>query len=137
MWPRVDNLRAFSLGRPGEMRERLTRAAVTGQKTATGALLRQEYLDEHEVVELPGERQVLLGLGDAPVAIVEVTKVETHRFVDVPWEFARDEGEGFTSIEHWRQGHRSYYEQEGITISNDSPFVCVWFRIVDSKKASS
>jgi uncharacterized protein YhfF len=134
MWPRIDDRRAFSLGRPGEMRDRLTRAAVTGQKTATGALLQQEYIDEEEAVELPGERQVLLGLDDAPVALVEVTKVQTHCFDDVPWEFARDEGEGFTSIEHWRQGHRSYYEQEGITITDDSLFVCVWFRVVELKK---
>ena len=115
------------------MRGRLTRAAMTGHKTATGALLREEYLDEGEAVELPGERQVLLGQGDAPVAIVEVTRVETQRFVDVPWEFARDEGEGFTSLEHWRRGHRSYYEQEGIVISDDALFVCVWFRVMESR----
>ena len=132
MWPRVDGLRAFSLGRPGEMRDRLTLAAVTGLKTATGALLQQEYLDENESVELPGERQVLLGSDDSAVAIVEVTRVETHRFVDVPWEFARDEGEGFTSTEHWRSGHRSYYEQEGIFISDDALFVCTWFRLLRS-----
>ena len=32
-----------------------------------------------------------------------------HRFRDVPWEFADAEGEGFRSIEHWRDGHQSYY----------------------------
>ena len=112
------------------MRDRLTRAAVAGRKAATGALLQQEYLDEHEAVELPGERQVLLGSDDAAVATVEITRVETHRFVDVPWEFAHAEGEGFTSVEHWRRGHRSYYDQEGIAVSDDSPFVCVWFRVL-------
>ncbi len=115
------------------MRARLTLAAVEGLKTATGALLQQEYLDEGEPVEVPGERQVLLGTEDDAVALIEITGVETHRFIDVPWEFAHDEGEGFTSIEHWRSGHRSFYEQEGVPVFDDSPFVCVWFRILELK----
>jgi len=105
-------------------------AALTGQKTATGALLQQEYLDEQESVEAPGKVQVLLSTDGTAAALVEVTRAETYRISDVPWEFARDEGEGFTSIEHWRAGHRSYYEQEGVIVSDDSMFVCVWFRIV-------
>jgi len=112
------------------MQNRLTRAALAGEKVATGALLQQEYLDQREPVELPGERQVLLGPEGEVAAIVEVTRVETRRFIDVPWEFARDEGEGFTSIDHWRSGHRSFYEREGVIVSDLSLFVCVWFRVV-------
>ena len=112
------------------MRDRLTAAALAGHKTATGDLLQREYVDQGEAVESPREVQVLLGTDGAPAAHVEVTRVETHRFIDVPWEFARDEGEGFTSLEHWRDGHRSYYEEEGVIVSDDSMFVCVWFRIV-------
>jgi uncharacterized protein YhfF len=112
------------------MRERLTGAALSGQKTSTGDLFQREYADQQETIETPGEMQVLLGTDGAPAAYVEVTRVETHRFVDVPWEFARDEGEGFTSIEHWRDGHRNYYDQEGVVVSDDSLFLCVWFRIV-------
>ena len=42
------------------MRSRLTRAALAEKKIATGSLLlQQEYLDESEAVESPGERQVL------------------------------------------------------------------------------
>ena len=116
------------------MQKRLTEAALAGEKVATGALLQQEYLDEREVVELPGERQVLLGLDGSPAATVEVTRVETYRFIDVPWEFARDEGEGFTSIEHWRSGHTSFYEGEGIVVDDNSLFVCVWFRIIEAPR---
>lgn len=112
------------------MQNRLTRSALAGEKVATGALLQQEYLDQLEPVELPGERQVLLGSEGEVAAIVEITRVETHRFIDVPWEFASDEGEGFTSIDHWRLGHRSFYHDEGVIVSDDSLFVCVWFRIV-------
>ena len=116
------------------MQNRLTRSALAGEKVATGALLQQEYLDQLEPAELPGERQVLRGSAGEIAAIVEVTRVETHRFIDVPWEFARDEGEGFTSIDHWRTGHRSFYESEGVIVSDDSLFVCVWFRIVPDQR---
>ena len=114
------------------MQNRLTRFALAGEKVATGALLQQEYLDQREPVEVPGERQVLLGPDGSPAATVEITRVETHRFIDVPWEFARDEGEGFTSIEHWRSGHISFYEGEGIVVDGNSPLVCVWFRIIEA-----
>jgi hypothetical protein len=40
------------------MRARLNRSALAGEKVATGALPQQEYLDELEPVEVPGERQV-------------------------------------------------------------------------------
>jgi uncharacterized protein YhfF len=42
-----------------------------------------------------------------------ITKVETHRFIDVPWSFAASEGEGDESIEEWRDGHRRYFEGVG------------------------
>jgi uncharacterized protein YhfF len=112
------------------MRARLTEAVLAGKKIATGALLQQEYLDEQEEVESTGELQVLLGPDGTCAAHVEITRAETHPFSEVPWEFARDEGEGFTSVEHWRSGHRGYYEREGVAISDDDLFVCVWFRIV-------
>ena len=70
------------------------------------------------------------GQGMHAVAVVEIRRVEKHLFKDVPWEFADDEGEDFTSIEHWREGHRSFYAAEGIAVSDDAEFVCVWFRVL-------
>lgn len=62
---------------------------------------------------------------------VEISRVETHRLVDVPWEFAAAEGEGFKSIDHWRDGHVSYYAEQGVEIAKDTLFVCTWFRLTD------
>jgi uncharacterized protein YhfF len=112
------------------MRERLTALALDGTKVATAGLLQQDYLDESEAVEAVGEHQVLLGNTDDPVATVEIARVQVHGFLDVPWEFARDEGEGFTSIQHWRDGHRSYYQRHGIDVDEDTQFVCTWFRVI-------
>jgi uncharacterized protein YhfF len=47
----------------------------------------------------------------------------------VHWEFA--DAEGFRSIEHWREGHRSYYAQRAIQVDDATSVVCVWFRLLD------
>lgn len=130
-WPRARGLRAFELGTPGPMRDRLNARVLEGRKIATAGLWQQDYLDEHEPIDEVGERQALLDDDGKVVAIVEITRVETHRFSDVPWEFAEAEGEDFQSIEHWRDGHTSYYARQGIEIGEDTLVVCAWFHLVD------
>ena len=112
------------------MRQRLTALALAGTKVATAGLWQQDYLDEDEEIDFVGERQALLGDDDSVAAIVEITRVETRGFDDVTWEFAQAEGEGFTSIEDWREGHRTFYESHGVSIEPDTAVVCVWFRVV-------
>lgn len=137
MWPRHEGKRAFSFGTPGEMRTRLTNLALDGVKVATAGLLEQDYVDEGEAVEKVGEIQYLLGDGGRPVARVEITRVEVLAFSEVPWEFADAEGEGFRSVEHWRNGHVSYYAVEGIAVTDDTEMVCVWFRVLGSEEGSA
>jgi uncharacterized protein YhfF len=128
-WPRVGGLRAFGLGAPGEMRDRLTALVLAGVKTATAGLWKDEYEPAGEALDRVGERQVLLDSEDRPIAVVELTRVETHRFAEVPWEFAQAEGEGFRDISDWREGHRSFYAQQGVAVEDDDLVVCVWMRV--------
>lgn len=130
MWPRVGELRALELGSPGEMQDRLNALVLAGEKVATAGPWEQDYVNEDEALEEVGERLVLLGADGQSLALVEVTRVETRRFVDVPWEFAAAEGEGFDSIEHWRAGHRTFFAGQGLTIDDDDLMVCVWFRLI-------
>ncbi len=90
-------------------------------------------MDEGEAVEEVGERLAVLDDDDHVAAIIEITRVEKHRFDDVPREFAHAEGEGFTSIEHWRDGHRSYFAKHGVDVDDASIFVCLWFRLVETR----
>jgi len=131
MWPRAEGLRAFSFGDAGPMRQRLTALALAGTKVATAGLLQQDYVEQGESVEDVGERQALLGDDGQVAAVIEITRVETHRFLEVPWEFADAEGEGFRSIEHWRDGHQSYYAKRAIAVDDTTAFVCVWFRVIE------
>ena len=130
MWPRVDGLRAFGMGSPGEMRDRLNALALAGHKTATAGLWKYDYEPDGEAVEEVGERQVALDSDERGAMVVEITRVERHRFADVPWEFAAAEGEGFRDIGHWRDGHRSYYAGEGVQVDDDDLVICVWMRVV-------
>jgi uncharacterized protein YhfF len=130
MWPRIDGLRAFGLGTPGEMRDRLNALVISGAKTATAGLWRAEYEAEDEEIDSVGEHQVMLDSKGAAVTVVEVTRVERYRFRDVPWAFASAEGEGFKSIDDWREGHASFYEREGFSIEDDDLMICVWFQVV-------
>lgn len=63
--------------------------------------------------------------------MVEITRVERFRFMDVPWEFAVAEGEGFTRIDDWRRGHRAYYKSQGSPVRDEDEMVCVWIRVVE------
>ena len=115
------------------MRQRLTALALAGTKVATGDLWQQGYVNEGEAVEEVGERLALLDDDDQVAAIIEVTRVETYGFDNVPWEFAQSEGEGFRSIQHWRDGHRSYFAKHGVDVDDSSIFVCLWFRLVENR----
>ena len=99
MWKRIDGMRTLGLGPPGPFRDELNALVLEGKKTATAGVWRVDYEPDGEDVEAVGERLVLLDSDGRRSGVVEVTRVESHRFADVPWELARDEGEGFTSIE--------------------------------------
>jgi uncharacterized protein YhfF len=112
------------------MRDRLNALVLAGQKVATAGLWRIEYESGGEALDTVGEVQVILDSNDQPLARVEIVRVEVHPFQEVPWEFAQSEGEGFTSIDDWRRGHRGFYEQHGATVEDDDLVVCCWFRVV-------
>ena len=110
MWDRVGGLRTLVLGTPGASRDRLNELVLAGRKVATAGLYEIEYVGEDEPVETVGERLVLLDSAEAPIGLVEVTRVETYPFLEVPWEFAA---------------------AEGTPIREDDLMVCLWFYLLD------
>ncbi|MGW7465899.1 ASCH domain-containing protein [Streptomyces xantholiticus] len=130
MWPRIDGLRTLDLGTPGELRDRLNALVLSGAKRATTGLLESDYRAEGEDPESVGERLVLIGSEGEPIAQVAVEWVEIVPFRSVTWHFARAEGEGCTSLAHWREVHLAYWRSVGHTVADDTDVVCVRFGLV-------
>ena len=125
-------MRAFWLGTPGEMRDQLNALVVAGEKVATAGLWEHDYVSEDEPLDEVGERQALLASDDSHLLTVEVTRVEVHRFADVPLEFVLAEGEWARTVEDWQSGHAAFWrEAESWDVDDDSQVVCVWFRVTD------
>ncbi|MFD7906256.1 ASCH domain-containing protein [Kitasatospora sp. NPDC059722] len=129
MWPRVNGMRSMELGTPDGMRAELNSLALAGHKTATTGLL-DDYAKETEGLEYPGERLALVDDQGRFVAAIEITGVEVKPFGEVTWGHAQAEGEGFTSLEEWRAGHRRYWDRLGTAVEDRTPVVCLAFRLV-------
>ena len=124
---RGQELPAFELGYARtELRRALVAAVLRGEKTATAGLA-EEFEREREPLPRPGDRYVLHDYDDVPVAIVEITDARVVPASDIDLQFARDEGEGFESVEDWRRAHEAFFKRP---IDDDTLIVAQRFRIV-------
>jgi uncharacterized protein YhfF len=124
----VSGLKPLQLGHPRTpLRRQLVDAVLAGQKTATAGLF-SEYVEEGAPVGSAGDRRVLLGYDDDPVAIVEITEARVVPAREIDLAFAEDEGEGFASVEEWRLAHERFFEQ---TIGAETEIVAVRFRVTE------
>lgn len=124
----MTDLPPFELGYPRtELRRQLVDAVLRGEKTATAGLL-EEYEAEGIQPEPAERRAALLGYEDEPVAVIEVTESRIVPAEEIDDEFARDEGEGFESVEDWRVAHEQFF---GRPIEPTTEIVAIRFRVVE------
>src|ERR671925_2015641 len=97
---------------------------VAGEKAATAGLG-----DEEERSQL-GDRFALHDADERVVGVVEVTEARVIPAREIDLEFARDEGEGFESVEDWRLAHERFFERP---IGDDTPIVAVRFRLTERR----
>ena len=122
------SLPPFELGYPRtELRRRLVAAVLSGEKTATAGLL-EEYEAEGATIPSPGDRFSLDDFDDEPVAVVEVVDARVLPASEIDVDFARDEGEGFESVEDWRLAHERFFERP---IGPETKIVALRFRVVE------
>ena len=123
---------------PGPLREALVAAILSGETTTTG--LHEEYLRDGEALEEPGARSLVIDSDGRPVAVIETLAVELRRFADVDLQFAIDEGEGFESVQAWRDAHRRFFSSPEVVAAlgdppvvfdDDTMIVCETFRVVE------
>jgi uncharacterized protein YhfF len=119
----------FELGYPRtELRRKLVEAVLRGEKTATSSLL-TDYELEQEALPRAGELSLLHDCDDQPVAVIETTEVRVVRAADIGLAFARDEGEGFTSVGAWRSAHEAFWKDS--TITDETLIVAERFLVVE------
>ncbi|MCK2237748.1 MULTISPECIES: ASCH domain-containing protein [unclassified Crossiella] len=129
-WARLDGLRVLGLDNPGETRDWLNERVLGGHKQATAGLLGADYQAEGEPLEHVGELLALVDSQEQRIGTVEVTKVEVVPFAAVDWAFAQAEGEGFRSVEHWREVHTKFFTDNGARVEEDTQVVCMHFRLL-------
>jgi uncharacterized protein YhfF len=136
-----DELRIVEFGFPGELRDRLVAAVLTGEKTATSGLLVEWELDG-EPVPRAGERFLVVDSAEAPVAVIEMEDVRVLRLADVDITIAHEEGEGFNGVEEWRLAHEAFWNSyadelrsrlgdPSWTLVDETPVVVERFRLVN------
>jgi uncharacterized protein YhfF len=124
----VSDLPSFELGHPRtELRRELVDAVLRGKKTSTAGLL-EEYEADGVKPQPVGARATLLGYDNDPVAVIEVTETRVVPAEEIDEQFARDEGEGYKSVEEWRVAHESFF---GRSIEADTQIVAIRFRLVE------
>jgi uncharacterized protein YhfF len=121
---RPSDLPKFGLGHPGtDLRRRLVAAVLAGAKTATAGLAADE-----EEPTATGARYVVEDETGTPRAIVEITEARIVPAAEIDLAFARDEGEGFESVEDWRVAHERFFERP---IAPETMIEAVRFRVVE------
>ena len=63
-----------------------------------------------------------------PRAIVEVIEARVIPASEIDLQFAKDEGEGFESVEDWHDAHERFFER---TIEPDTLIDAIRFRVVE------
>ena len=134
-FPIINGMRSVEFGNPGKSRDKILHFLLEGNKRATAGTLQNDYIDENEPIEHVGERLAVLDNDMKHIATIEVTKVETVRFIDVPDEFALAEAEGDLSGDDFRESHFEFWTSCGYPINDDTPVVCVYFDLVEDLRA--
>ena len=129
MFPVVDNLRSIEFGTPGKSRQTLVNFVINGDKRATAGLA-ADYEKEGEEVEFVGECLSMVDNDGKHVATLQVTRVDTTRFADVPDEFALAEAEGDLNAADFRASHLEYWTKVGETITDDTMINQIYFTLL-------
>jgi uncharacterized protein YhfF len=111
------------------LRKKLVDSVLRGDKTATAGLRADHEPHSDERLPRIGDRSVLLGFDDEPVAVVEATEVRVLRVADVDLAFALDEGEGFETVADWRRAHEEFWADH--EIDDETLIVAERFKVVE------
>ena len=111
-------------GFPGPLRDGLVDAIVRGEKTATTGLY-EAYRREGAQTKVVGSRALVVDSAGRGVAVIETTEVEVKPMGDVDLALAPDEGEGFQTLEEWREAHVRFFTSPEMVAALGRPAVTI------------
>jgi uncharacterized protein YhfF len=135
----IEGLPVAHFAFPGPLRDRLVAAILSGEKTATSSL-RLEYDQPGEDLPEVGSRGIVVDSAGRPVCVIEITDMQVLRLDEVDERFARDEGEGFESVEEWRSAHEAFWRSPEwrnglggleVEVDDETLVVAERFRVVE------
>jgi uncharacterized protein YhfF len=118
------DLRSFAFGDGPALADELLELVIKGVKTATCST------EDEPNTSTVGERWIVLDGRGTPRCVIESVEVSYRRYNEIDAAFARDEGEGDLSLDHWRDAHRRYFTRLG-KFSEDMMLMCERFRLVE------
>ena len=132
---------AFGFADAGPVRDELTAAVLSGEKTATTSLVVDHVIDGTPLPRV-GEHVVVYGSDLQPVAIIETTAWRLWTVGLVDDAFAAAEGEGYADAHARRVAHEGYWvasldlyrralHDPDFTITTSTAVICEWFRLIE------
>ncbi len=124
---------------PGPVRDALVAVILAGEKTSTTGL-HEELVHERAPIGSIGDHELVVDSDGRGVAVIETTEVEVRRMGDVDLAFAIEEGEGFESLDEWRDAHVRFFSSPEmaallgdppVAIDDDTLVVCYRFRLLE------
>tara|TARA_A100001037_G_scaffold298070_1_gene321082 strand:- start:36 stop:527 length:492 start_codon:yes stop_codon:yes gene_type:complete len=115
--------------------DEITELALEGQKQATSHL-EIDFEVNNITRRAEGDYWLMLDKSLAPRGIVQLTTVKSTPFNEIDDEYAAIEGEGDSSLRHWKEVHEDYFKLQlnawgrGDEWSEDLPVVCEIFTLV-------
>lgn len=96
-----------------------------------------EFEESGDEIPKPGLITIILDGNDVPQCIVETVDVIQKKFYDVDLDFILAEGEGFKTVESWRDAHWDYFGETlgkfGKNPQKDMPLICEYFKVIYNK----
>jgi uncharacterized protein YhfF len=133
----MNDLPVLELAAPGPERDSGVSAILSGAKTAMTGL---PAFHEHAGEPLPaaGDRFRVVDSNGRPVAVIELTRVETEPISAVTDDYAHAEGRGYRDAAHWRAAHEEFFRSDFVAeflgrvpeINDDTLVVTQRFRLV-------
>lgn len=132
---KIKDLNGWHFGGKGSgIEDELLDLVIKGIKTATCSWY-EGYEAEGESLPVVGSVQYIMDSKDRPRCVIELVSVEIKPFLEVDEDFARAEGEGDLSYEHWKKAHinffKSYEDEIGLKWNSETQHVvCERFKVL-------